>query len=53
MRLLESGYSIVKREDMVITNIDSINIGDLLTVTLKDGVIATKVISKEGKNGQE
>lgn len=53
MRLLESGYSIVKREDMVITNIDSINIGDLLTVTLKDGVIATKVISKEDKNGQE
>lgn len=53
MRLLESGYSIVKQEDTVITSIDSINISDLLTVTLKDGVIATKVISKEGKNGQE
>ena len=53
MRLLESGYSIVNQEDTVITSIDSINISDLLTVTLKDGVIATKVISKEGKNGQE
>lgn len=53
MRILESGYSIVKKEDTIITSVDLVDEKDLLSITLKDGVIAAKVISKEDKNGQE
>ena len=53
MKLLESGYSVVKSKDTIVTSIAKINKDDLLEITLKDGVINAKVVSKEGKHGQE
>lgn len=50
MRILESGYSVVKSKDKVITSVKLINKDDLLTITLKDGVAEAKVISKEDHN---
>lgn len=50
MRILESGYSVVKSKDKVITSVKLINKNDLLTITLKDGVAEAKVISKEDHN---
>ncbi len=50
MRILESGYSVVKSKDKVITSVKLINKDDLLTITLKDGVTEAKVISKEDHN---
>ena len=53
MKLLESGYSIVKNKDKVITSIKYINIDDLVNIDLKDGVIKAKVVSKENKNNDK
>lgn len=53
MKLLESGYSVVKSKDTIVTSIAKINKDDLLKITLKDGVINVKVVSKEGNHGQE
>lgn len=53
MKLLESGYSVVKSKDTIVTSIVKINKDDLLKITLKDGVINAKVVSKEGNYGQE
>lgn len=53
MKLLESGYSVVKSKDTIVTSIAKINKDDLLKITLKDGVINAKVVSKEGNHGQE
>ena len=53
MKLLESGYSIVKNKDKVITSIKYINIDDLVNIDLKDGVIKAKVVSKENKNNDQ
>lgn len=52
MRLLESGYSITRTKNGVITNIDKVNIDDILYVDLKNGTVNAKVISKEKKNGE-
>ncbi len=52
MRLLESGYSIARTKNGVITNIDKVNIDDILYVDLKNGTVNAKVISKEKKNGE-
>ncbi|MDD5836474.1 MAG: exodeoxyribonuclease VII large subunit [bacterium] len=52
MRLLESGYSITRTKNGVITNIDKVNIDDILYVDLKNGTVNAKVISKENKNGE-
>ena len=50
MKLLESGYSIVKNKDEVITSIKLVKVNDNIDITLKDGKLVAKVVSKETKN---
>ena len=50
MNTLKRGYSIVKKEDKVISNIKDINIDDVLNINIKDGNINAKVI--EVNNGK-
>lgn len=50
MQLLDSGYSIVKNKNEVITSVKLVDINDVINVTLKDGTLEAKVVSKEIKN---
>ncbi len=50
MKLLESGYSIVKNKDEVITSIKLVKVNDNIDINLKDGKLVAKVVSKETKN---
>ncbi len=50
MKLLESGYSIVKSKDEVITSIKLVKVNDNIDINLKDGKLVAKVVSKETKN---
>ena len=50
MKLLESGYSIVKNKDEVITSIKLVKVNDNIDINLKDGKLVAKVVSKENKN---
>lgn len=50
MKLLDSGYSIVKNKKEVITSVKLVDINDVINVALKDGTLEAKVVSKEIKN---
>ena len=50
MKLLDSGYSIVKDKNEVITSVKLVNVDDVINIALKDGTIDAKVVSKETKN---
>lgn len=50
MKLLESGYSIVKNKDEVITSIKLVKVNDNIDINLKDGKLVARVVSKETKN---
>ena len=50
MKLLDSGYSIVKNKNEVITSVKLVNVNDIINIALKDGTIDAKVVSKETKN---
>lgn len=50
MKLLDSGYSIVKNKNEVITSVKLVNADDVINIALKDGTIDAKVVSKETKN---
>ena len=50
MKLLDSGYSIVKNKNEVITSVKLVNVDDVVNIALKDGTIDAKVVSKETKN---
>ena len=50
MKLLDSGYSIVKNKNGVITSVKLVNVDDVINIALKDGTIDAKVVSKETKN---
>ncbi len=50
MKLLDSGYSIVKNKNEVITSVKLVNVNDVINIALKDGTIDAKVVSKETKN---
>jgi len=50
LRLLDSGYSITRNDTGVIKSINDIKKNDTLHIDLKDGIINTKVVSKEIKN---
>lgn len=45
---LSRGYSIIKKDNKVISSIKNIKLEDVITITLKDGEVVGKVI-KEGK----
>lgn len=50
MKILDSGYSIVKNKNEVITSVKLVNVNDVINIALKDGTIDAKVVSKETKN---
>ena len=50
--LLESGYSVIIKNNKVITSINEIKNGDLLDLELKDGLIKAEVKEKVEKNGK-
>ena len=50
--LLESGYSVIIKNNKVITSVKEIKNGDLIDLELKDGVIKAKVKEKVEKNGK-
>lgn len=52
LRLLDSGYSITRSDIGVIKSVDNVSVDDTLHIDLKDGIINTKVVSKEIKNGK-
>lgn len=53
MKLLDSGYSIVKFNDKVINDINLVNENDLIDISLKNGNIKAKVVERKVKNGKE
>lgn len=46
LNLMKKGYSIVYKDNKIITSVDDININDTVDVRLKDGVIKTNVLEK-------
>ena len=53
LKLLDSGYSIVKFNDKVINDINLVNENDLIDISLKNGNIKAKVVERKVKNGKE
>lgn len=46
LNLMKKGYSIVYKDNKIITSVGDININDTIDVRLKDGVIKTNVLEK-------
>ena len=51
MKLLSSGYSIVKSNGKVIKNSHDVNLEDVVNIELSEGKLKCSVIGKEDKNG--
>ena len=51
MKLLSSGYSIVKSNSKVIKNSHDVNLEDVVDIELSEGKLKCSVIGKEDKNG--
>lgn len=51
MKLLSSGYSIVKSNGKVIKNSHDVNLNDVVDIELSEGKLKCSVIGKEDKNG--
>lgn len=51
MKLLSSGYSIVKSNGKVIKNSHDVNLDDVVDIELSEGKLKCSVIGKEDKNG--
>lgn len=51
MKLLSSGYSIVKSNGKVIKNSHDVNLEDIVDIELSEGKLKCSVIGKEDKNG--
>ena len=50
MNTLKRGYSIVKKDNKVISNINNVSIDDMINISVKDGIINAKVV--EVDNGK-
>jgi len=44
MNTLKRGYSIVKKDDMVVSDIGDVSVNDMINVNIKNGIINAKVI---------
>ena len=44
MNTLKRGYSIVKKDDKVISNIENVSVDDMINVNIKNGIINAKVV---------
>lgn len=54
LMLMDKGFAVVSKDDLVLTSIKDIRDGDLIDVRLKDGKLKTKVIEiKEINHGKE
>jgi len=51
LSIMSKGYSIVKKEEIVITKMNDVTIGDKLGIILTDGTIRVEVKNKEKNNG--
>ncbi len=49
LKVLKRGYAFATKENQVIKEINDIHVGDVLDLTLSNGIVQTKVISKETK----
>lgn len=47
LNILDRGYAIAEKNHQIITSIDSVDLADRIDIFLKNGIIRTKVISKE------
>ncbi len=52
LKILEKGYSVVTKDDKIVTDVKNINLNDNLKITLSKGIIKANVISKEEENGR-
>ena len=50
MNTLKRGYSIVKKDNMVVSDIENVSVDDMINVSIKNGVINAKVV--EVNNGK-
>ena len=50
MNTLRRGYSIVKKDNMVVSDIENVSVDDMINVSIKNGVINAKVV--EVNNGK-
>ena len=50
MNTLKRGYSIVKKDNKVVSDIKNICVDDMINIDIKDGIINAKVV--EVKNGK-
>jgi len=50
MNTLKRGYSIVKKDNKVISNVDKVKVDDIINIDIKDGIINAKVL--EVNNGK-
>jgi exodeoxyribonuclease VII large subunit len=54
LMLMDKGFAVVSKDEVVVTSIQNITIGDDIQVRLKDGQLKTKVIEiKENNHGKE
>lgn len=52
LKVLQRGYTLTYKDDIIISSIKNIKKDDLLKIQLVDGTINTKVINKEKNNGK-
>ena len=53
MNTIKRGYAIVKEENHVISSIQNIEKNTKLNITLKDGILVTKVLETRRENGEK
>ena len=46
LKTLSRGYSITEKDGKIVSNIDEINVDDILELRLKNGKLKTKVVEK-------
>ena len=49
LKILDKGYSVVKKDNKVIKSINDLNINDIININLSKGIITASVIGKEDK----
>lgn len=54
LNIMQKGYSMVKKEGVIIKSVEDLAVGDLLSVVMKDGTLSTKVMTKrkDDKHGK-
>ncbi|MFA5692224.1 MAG: exodeoxyribonuclease VII large subunit [Acholeplasmataceae bacterium] len=47
LSIMERGFSVTLKNEVIIKSIDDVNINDIIDVKLKDGILNTKILSKK------